>query len=68
MVSHSVMKLSDYVAQFIADQDIKFVFAISGGASLHLIHSIGDNSSIDYICTHHEQSAAMAADGYARFC
>lgn len=66
MVGQSLIKLSDYVAQFIADLDVKFVFAISGGASLHLIHSIGDNLSIDYICTHHEQSAAMAADGYAR--
>ena len=66
MVDQGLIKLSDYVAQFIADQDVKFVFAISGGASLHLIHSIDDNPSIDYVCTHHEQSAAMAADGYAR--
>jgi len=66
MVDQRLVKLSDYVAQFIADLDIKVVFAISGGASLHLIHSIGDNPNIDYICTHHEQSAAMAADGYAR--
>lgn len=66
MVSQNLIKLSDYVSQFIASQEVKFVFAISGGASLHLIHSIGDNPNVDYICTHHEQSAAMAADGYAR--
>jgi acetolactate synthase-1/2/3 large subunit len=66
MVDQSLIKLSDYVAQFIAKQNVKLVFAISGGSSLHLIHSVGDNPGVDYICTHHEQSAAMAADGYSR--
>lgn len=66
MVGQGLIKLSDYVAQFIADQEVKFVFAISGGASLHLIHSIADNPDVEYVCAHHEQSAAMAADGYAR--
>ena len=60
------MKLSDYVAKFIAEQNVKYVFAVSGGASLHLIHSVGNNPNLEYICTHHEQCAAMAADGYAR--
>tara|TARA_Y100001968_G_scaffold310655_1_gene331826 strand:- start:924 stop:2723 length:1800 start_codon:yes stop_codon:yes gene_type:complete len=60
------IKLSDYVANFLAQQEIKKVFAISGGASLHLIHSVADHPGIDYICTHHEQGASMAADGYSR--
>lgn len=60
------MKLSDVVAQFLAEQGIKHVFAISGGASLHLIHSIAENPGTGYICPLHEQAGAMAADGYAR--
>ena len=60
------IKLSDFVADFIAKKGIKTVFAISGGASLHLIHSINDHSSLDLVCTHHEQAAAMAADSYSR--
>ncbi len=60
------IKLSDYVSTFIADHGVKTVFAISGGASLHLIHSINDNKRLSYVCTHHEQGAAMAADGYSR--
>jgi len=60
------MKLSDYVAQFLADQGIRHVFAIAGGACLHLIDSIANRPGIDYVCPHHEQAAAMAADGYAR--
>ena len=60
------IKLSDFVADFIAKKGVKSIFAISGGASLHLIHSINDNPNINYICTHHEQGAAMAADGFSR--
>ena len=61
-----IMKLSDFVAYFLAQQSIRQVFAISGGASLHLIHSVADNAELDFVCPHHEQAAAMAADAYAR--
>lgn len=60
------MKLSDYVARFLASQGIKHVFAITGGASAHLIDSIARTDGIDYICPQHEQAAAMAADAYSR--
>ena len=60
------MKLSDVVAAFLAEQGIKHVFAISGGASLHLIHSIAETPGTGFICPQHEQAGAMAADGYAR--
>lgn len=60
------MKLSDYVADFLASQGVKHVFAVSGGASLHMIHSVADHPGIDFICPQHEQGGAMAADGYAR--
>ena len=60
------IKLSEFVAQYLVDIGVDAVFAVSGGASLHLIHAIGDNPNIQYITPHHEQAAAMAADGYAR--
>jgi len=60
------MKLSDYVAEFLVGQGIKHVFAITGGASAHLIDSIGKRADIEYICNQHEQASAMAADAYAR--
>src|SRR3990167_4837917 len=59
------MKLSDVVARFLA-QHMKHVFVVSGGASLHLIHSIAECEGVDYICPHHEQAAGFAADAYAR--
>ena len=60
------MKLSDYVASFLAKQGIKHVFVITGGASAHLIDSIAKTNGIEYICPQHEQAGAMAADAYAR--
>ena len=60
------LKLSDYIATFLFEKNVKTVFAVSGGASLHLIHAIDDHPSLNYVCTHHEQGAAMAADGYSR--
>ncbi len=62
----SKVKLSDFIASFISKKGVKSVFAISGGASLHLIHSIDSHPDINYVCTHHEQGAAMAADSYSR--
>jgi acetolactate synthase-1/2/3 large subunit len=60
------MKLSDYVADFIAKLGIKHVFSVTGGASIHLIDSLAKHSETDFICPHHEQAGAMAADAYAR--
>src|ERR1043166_374223 len=60
------MKLSDYVIDFLARKGISHVFGISGGAAVHLFDSAARHPAMDYVCTAHEQSAALAADGYAR--
>jgi acetolactate synthase-1/2/3 large subunit len=60
------MKLSDYVATFLASQEVRHVFAVIGGASLHLIDSLAHTPGTSYICPQHEQAGAMAADSYAR--
>ena len=61
-----LVKLSDYVASRLFEAGVRSAFGISGGASLHLLHSIKDHPELDIYCPHHEQAAAMAADGYAR--
>ena len=60
------LKLTDYIANYIADLGIKHIFAVCGGGAMHLVDSFGINKNIKYIATHHEQAAAMAAEGYAR--
>lgn len=60
------IKLSDYIFNFLENKGIKDIFAISGGGAMHLIDSIGKNENLNYISSHHEQAASMAAEGYSR--
>ncbi len=60
------MKLSDYISNFLTEQDVRDVFLITGGAVVHLVDSIAGHTNLNYICTQHEQAAAMAADAYSR--
>jgi acetolactate synthase-1/2/3 large subunit len=59
------MKLSDYIFCQLRQWGSRHVFLITGGGAMHLNDSIG-TSGLSYTCTHHEQAAAMAAEGYAR--
>src|SRR5579872_4132304 len=59
------MKLSDYIFCQLKRWGARYVFLITGGGAMHLNDSIG-TSGLSYLCTHHEQAAAMAAEGYAR--
>jgi len=61
------MKLSDYVIEFLhKNYDVDIIFTLSGGGCIHLIDSLGKSEKVNYIATHHEQGAAIAAEGYAR--
>ena len=60
------MKLSDYVWKFLADRGAKCVFMVTGGGAMHLNDSLGRQGRLRFICNHHEQACAIAAEGYAR--
>ena len=60
------MKLSDYVIDFLAKRGVTHVFGISGGAAVHMFDSAKRHPDVTPIFPQHEQSAAIAADGYAR--
>lgn len=61
-----MIKLSDYVVNYISSQGIKDVFLIPGGGAMHLNDSFGKHKKIKYYCNHHEQASAIAAEGYYR--
>lgn len=61
-----MLKLSDYLIGFLADRGVRHVFMVTGGGAMHLNESIGSDSRIQYICNHHEQACAIAAECYAR--
>ncbi len=61
------MRLSDYVIQYLRDRhQVDTVFTVSGGGCIFLIDSLGTTEGVKYVATHHEQAAAIAAEGYAR--
>lgn len=60
------MKLSDVVAKFIEAQGIEHVFAVNGGANLHLLHSLADATKVKVIPNTHECNSGFSADAYAR--
>jgi acetolactate synthase I/II/III large subunit len=60
------MKLSDYIVGQLADWGVRHIFLVTGGGAMHLNDSIGKESRIQYVCNHHEQASAMAAEAYAR--
>jgi acetolactate synthase-1/2/3 large subunit len=60
------MRLADYAIQFLADRGVRHVFVVTGGGAMHLNDALGREPRIAYVCNHHEQASAMAAEGYAR--
>lgn len=60
------IKVSDYVIQFIEKLGVEYVFLISGGGCIHLIDSVGKAKKLKFVCNHHEQACAIAAEGYTR--
>ena len=59
------MRVADYIIQTLIDYGVKHIFLVVGGAAMYLNDAI-KKSGIKYVCCHHEQAAAMAAEGYAR--
>jgi len=60
------MKLSDYIVGQLADWGVRHIFLVTGGGAMHLNDSIGHEPRLQYVCNHHEQASAMAAEAYAR--
>jgi len=59
------MKASDYIVAFLRDRGVEIVFGYSGGAITHLMDSLNRDSGIKFLQTYHEQTAAIAAEGYS---
>src|SRR6187431_973246 len=60
------IKISDAIASFFANNNMKHLFGIIGAGNAHLFDSIYKISEIEMICVHHEQAACMATQTYYR--
>ena len=60
------VKLSDYVIKRLRDvYKVPRIYLVPGGGAMHLNDSGGQH--IDFVCNHHEQGCAFAAEGQARY-
>jgi acetolactate synthase-1/2/3 large subunit len=61
------MRVSDFVIQYLRDNyGVDTIFTVSGGGCIFLVDSLGSTEGVQYVATHHEQAASIAAEGYAR--
>jgi acetolactate synthase I/II/III large subunit len=61
------MRVCDYICSRLAEFGIKDVFIVTGGGAMFLNDAVGREGRFRVVPTHHEQSAAMAAEGYGRY-
>ena len=60
------MNCSEYLAKLLIEKNISQVFSVTGGGSMFLNQALDSNKNIKVDYFHHEQSAAIAAEGYWR--
>ncbi len=60
------MRVADYIFEYLKSLGVGHVFMLSGGGIMYLVDALG-RSGIDYVCCHHEQAAAIAAQAYGMY-
>lgn len=60
------IKVSDIIADFLAEKEMAHVFGIVGAGNAHVFDSVTGKGATQIVCTHHEQAAVMAAMTYFR--
>ena len=61
-----MLRVADFIADYIYKLGVHDVFMVSGGGMMFLSDGIVCHPHLEAVCTHHEQAAAMAAVSYAR--
>lgn len=64
-----MIKVSNFIFRHLVEKHgIEHCFLVTGGGAMHLNDAIGHTEGLTYICNHHEQASAIAAEGYYRTC
>ena len=60
------LRVSEYIANRCVEFGLEQVFMVTGGGAMYLNDALGGTPGLKVLFNHHEQAAAMAAEGYAR--
>lgn len=58
--------VAEYIAEYLYKKGLTNVFTVVGGGAMYLNNAFGKHPHMNCLYHHHEQAAAMAADGFAR--
>ncbi|MFA6074227.1 MAG: thiamine pyrophosphate-binding protein [Negativicutes bacterium] len=61
------MRVADYITDALYRAGGETVFLVTGGMIMHLTDALLVHGKQKYICCHHEQAVAMAAEAYGRY-
>jgi acetolactate synthase-1/2/3 large subunit len=61
------VKASDALAKYLIAHQVQTCFELVGGMITHLLDSLAESGQFNIVSMHHEQSAAFAAEGVARY-
>ncbi len=61
------MKVSDALTKVLIVHKVQTCFELVGGMITHILDSFAESGQFDIVSMHHEQSAAFAAEGVARY-
>jgi acetolactate synthase-1/2/3 large subunit len=59
-----MIKVSDYVVEFLKKNEVSTVFMLTGGFAMHLNDSFSKNKDVEIVCCHQELCCAYGALGY----
>ncbi len=62
-----MIKVSDFVFDFVAKTGVRDVFLLPGGGCMHLVDSLGRHPDLTYHAMLHEQAAVIAADAFSQY-
>jgi len=62
----TTIRVADYIVGRLAEAGIGHIFMVAGGGAMHLDDALGRRADLSYVCNHHEQACAIAAEGYSR--
>lgn len=58
--------ISNKIFSYLSSLGVDRVFLVPGGGNMFLVDALGSESGIEFVPTHHEQAAVIAAEYYAR--
>ncbi len=60
------MRASDWIARFLASQQVEAVYEVVGGMIANFVDALHRDGQVRIVACHHEQGAGFAAEGHAR--